>query len=419
MYSLVPLFALVFIPFVAGAFYIYIMVKSKFAIILFSFIAIGIIPLFMPIIYNIHNKYALPEENSFTPYKVIEMLEDQYDPLLDKYCDRRNNRFSNQYKVRLLQYMGYLTGKIYDLGDSPACGKILGIKDSDYVFQQGSMSLTACWSTLKALFPFYYSNMISNINMNNFLLPKYEIGKEDVPKNRPIINNAYWLNGEYGVGDWETVDSVSESFIGRTGLYLSNPTSYSKENVWLLSILYSVPMYKSTIPCLEVSYASAVCLLQPLLLDDFIINEVKQRGKMRLAINIYYTIALYCSYYLGAFLFQGYLGPVLVEDDNIVINFAANFFRFYGIFEIFEFIPLFIISKGWLTIVGNKETLGKLYRECIFPFHFLAIVYSLIFSELNNYFTIFIFLGIVGYQTYFKWNYFAEGNFFGNLIKIK
>lgn len=44
------------------------------------------------------------------------MLEDQYDPILDTYYDKNNSKFNDQHKVALLQYMGYLSGKLYKLG---------------------------------------------------------------------------------------------------------------------------------------------------------------------------------------------------------------------------------------------------------------------------------------------------------------
>lgn len=237
---------------------------------------------------------------------------------------------------------------------------------------------------------------------------------EEGPK-RPISSNAYWLNGIISDDtEWYTVDTVSESFIGRPGIYLSTPLTYSIDNVWIPSLLLSNPKQAKSayISFLEFKYVSTVRLIQPLLLDDFKIDGKMNSGKLRIAIHIYYMCLTFCAILFGRIFID------LKLSFNWFDVLIGNFFHIYGSFEIFDFINRYILSNGWITIIGNKTSIGKIYRDCIIPYYVIIIALALINIETADSSIISIIICIMIYQFRFRLIYFCKGDFFGSLIKI-
>lgn len=370
--------------------------KGALFIIAISFM-FGCYPFVAVLIYNKFNQMLLPDVNPYTPFKALQMLEDQYDPVDDIFYtyNTQKKKYSNEIKVSLLQRMSYLNGLLWDLGDSPSCGKILGLKSSDYTFQQGTMSIIAKWSTCKAIFPFFYSNENPTINIKSFI------------RKREILENACWLNNIAGAGEWSFVDSVSGSFVGRTTLFLSKPLTWSSENFWLISIILSPPIINDYFSFILIKYPSTVQLIHSLLNDTTVIDGKINKGNLRFAIHVYYWLSCFLS-----ITYIKYLIDIILPLEIIKVN------SYYVSFELLDFIPRFLLSRGYLTIVGNTRNLSIIYKECILPYHFIFVLFSILFMDYSDMSLAIKFLLIIIYQQSFRWIYFVKGNFFGSLIKI-
>lgn len=396
----------------------------------------------------IFNKWFLPPVNVFTAYKAIQFLDNEYDHITDSFVvnTTASENYLTEDKVQLLQYMGFLNTSLYDLGDSPSCAKIIGIKPADLTFQQGTMKLKCNFSekpavlaskltllakiykvfgiVLRLFFPFLFQYYASNINVTMI----------EFVKNRPIDKDALWFNGkvnsidnEFQVtkfsnneyddnnddDDW-SVDSVTSSFCGRVTLFLSTPAAWNKDSgyVWFPSILLSSP-YKTRNYCIlkpfEVAYPSSVRLITPLLQDNL---NIDNKGYLRLTIHAYYILVLFIIYFFIALVDWS-------SNDTWFLIFQTVF-----IFELFDFLPRFFLSRGWLTIVGKEDVLGEIYKQCIFTYHiyFICLLFALILvldpKELNDTINWIIFLSIYTYQTAYRRIYHCKGIFFGKYIKI-
>lgn len=654
-------------------------------------------------------------------------------------------------KIYLLQYMGYLNTVLYDLGDAPSCGKVFGIKQSDFTFQQGTMKLEAKFSTRAALFPYLFiyntrfcfgplkrwmDSRVEKSNKSNLKMEKWVCASPPLyRKNRPILQpksnkdmNSFWLNGvdgkknEGGLNEWSQVGSISNSFSGRTTLFLSLPVTWSTENVWLFSFLLTVPrnfseennyydccgyfypFFNDFFKKISFCYPESVRLITPLLQESikggtFTTNVLKNKNnddsftksiiagfqtlmdfyrflrygkkmgverdsndekilkrelrKMNFQILIikqkqiksnlaprnytidykdeiystigdveidglnsftsYFTILnwinsndsnrssyydlpegwkvapddikskevikahtwstrvvatkgnwykskgfdmekqiaintniipkcskghvleincmlydeyesencvtwncnkckkssrdnverwcckschydgcfkcfprpveikkrsdVYCKslnlleiapnkenkynkikiqpevdnisyyrrilgfytrndnnnvgylrtvthiYYLCSFWMSIFIGEIIFSNlknsNNGIIRCIGIFFSSYGTFEFFDFLPRFFLSRGWLTIVGNSDKLGEMYKTCVLPYHLIAIFFTFLFMDRHDYVPgILLTVTIIVYQFCFRYFYFAQGDFFGSLIKI-